>query len=84
MNKYWYVVKDQAGICYIGFCYGREDATGTELVQLLHEYVKEKGYKELALLVHINRWLGIVNQIYPASCTEETRNTLEEVLKVAM
>lgn len=53
MRKYYYVVKDQMGICYIGFCYGREDAEESELVEILNIYVEKKKYKELVLLVWI-------------------------------
>lgn len=82
MYKYWYAVEKQ-GAFYIGFCFGRADNTEEELIEIMQEYCKGKNYR-LALLINLMPKIGIVNQIYPFVCTEESRMCLEEVLKVAI
>ena len=81
MYKYWYAV-EKKGTFYIGFCYGQEECTEEKIIEIMHEYCRRKAYR-LALLVQIIP-IGIVNQIFPSKCTEESRMCLEGVLNAAM
>lgn len=81
MYKYWYAVEKQ-GAFYIGFCFAPEGSTESDLVENMQEYCRRKTYR-MTLLVQITP-IGIVNQIYPGECTEESRMCLEEILNAVM
>lgn len=81
MYKYWYAVEKQ-GAFYIGFCLAREESTESELAEMMQEYCRRKVYR-LALLVELSP-IGIVNQIFPDKCTDESRMCLEGVLNAAI
>lgn len=81
MYKYWYAAEKE-GTFYIGLCYGWEENTDAEVVEVMQEYCRRKAYR-LTLLVQIVP-IGIVNQIYPCECTEETLICMEGILSAAM
>lgn len=82
MIKYWYVTQDKQGTYLVGFCYGRNDAEETQVVDAMRQYCVKKQYK-LVLLIQLILGIPIVNQVWPYHQTEETRKLLPTLIQAA-